>query len=64
MHNTDIYKRLPTNSTRVHAYEHIVTQNMNNTNIMYLNVVMKNIAGTIRNNTYNFFMVKVLFVHN
>ena len=45
-HNTDRYTKLPTDSALARAYEHIVIQNINNTNIMYVNVVMKSTAGT------------------
>ena len=44
----------PTDSTLVLTYEHIITQNKNYTNIKKLNVVIKTIAGTDENNTYNF----------
>ena len=40
--STDSYTYLPTDSALVRAYEHILTQNKNNMNIIiYLNVVMK-----------------------
>ena len=45
----------PTDSGMVLAYyEHTVTQNKSNTGIIYLNTVVKNIAGTTENNTYNY----------
>ena len=36
------------------AYEHIVIKIKHNTDIIYLNVVIKNIVETTENNTYNF----------
>ena len=53
-HNTDSNTQLPTDSGLERAYEHIVTQSKNNRNMIYLNVAMKSIVGTIGNITYNF----------
>ena len=44
----------PTDSPFFLAYEHTVTQNKHNADVIYLNVVVnKNIARTTENNTYN-----------
>ena len=52
---TQSYKRLPTDSVLVSAYEHIVAQKKKqNTNMIYLNVAMKSIVNSLGNNTYNF----------
>ena len=41
-------------SALVLTYEHIVTQNKNNADMIYVNTVVKSIVGTTDNNTYNF----------
>ena len=43
-----------TDSARVSAYEHLVTQVKNNTGVVYLNVLGKSILRTIENNICNF----------
>ena len=43
----------PTDAALVFGYEHIVTQNKNNTDVIQFNVVKKNIELTTKNNTYN-----------
>ena len=42
------------NPAMVLAYGYIVTQNKNDTDIIYLNVVVKSIVVSTENNTYNF----------
>ena len=42
------------NSALLLAYDYIVTQNKNNTDIIYLNIVVKDTAVTTLKNTYNF----------
>ena len=55
-HTSTQYRLLHINQTvsAMLTYEHIVTQNKNNTDIIHLNVLIKNIVEITGNNTYNF----------
>ena len=61
-HSTNSYTQLPTDSALMLAYEHIVTQNKNNRNKIYLNVAMKTIVVTIGNITYNFVIIIIIII--
>ena len=54
MQTKPITAQQQTDSGLLIPYEHIVTKNKNNTDIVYLNVAAKNISETTENNNYIF----------
>ena len=53
-HNTNRYTVINSFCLRAFIYQYIVIQTKNNTDLIYLNVVVKRIVRTTENNTYNF----------